>query len=272
MIALQEFFYAITAQGGWFLWLIHRPFWLMTAIIVGSGVLMTVVGILLTHNYVITQRLIANNLVATAKFVFMSQVFTGMLAFIMVEAGTRYANAESHIFNETEALRNLSQVVGHMPKEVSRSFQKKVAVYAKAVVETEWTRMESGDDSPFATEAFNALIEEYFSIEPHSDHEQSLLRLGNLIVTQVVEGRTSRLNNNVSQDIATLTWVSMTGLVGITIMFNWFFGSPNLRSQLAMGVVLSICILSCVVMTFLLGNPFAGETAVEPTPFRQFYL
>jgi hypothetical protein len=270
MSRFDTFIYGLDQQGGWFLWLIHQPLWVIAAVIIGSGLVMTVAGILLTHNYITSQRLMGNNLVATAKFVFMSQVFTGLMAFMLVEAGSRYANAESHIFDETQALRNLSLVVGQLPAPAAEAFREHLAHYAKAVVETEWQRMKAGNDSPFASEAFEQLVSNYFAIDPRDDHERSLLQLGNLFVGQAVEARTSRLNNNVSQDIASLTWVCLTGLVGITIAFNWFFGSPSLRSQLGMGVLLSFCILSCVVLIFLLGNPYAGDTAIEPTPFLQF--
>jgi hypothetical protein len=271
MSRIDEFLYQLGQEGGWFLWLIGQPLWVVASIILGSGLMLTVGGILLTHNYVTSQRLIGNNLVATAKFSFMSQVFTGLLAFMMVEAGTRYANAEALIYNETQALRNLTTLVGHFPGATAGQFQGRVADYGRAVVETEWQRMKAGNDSPFATAAFENLVRTYFSIDPANEQQQSMLTLGNLFMAQAVEARTNRLNNNISQDIATLTWVSLTGLVGITIAFNWFFGSPTLRSQLSMGILLGICILSSVVMIFLLGNPFAGDTAVSAAPFRELY-
>jgi len=271
MSRVDQFFYDYLQLGGWFLWLIHQPLWLICVIIIGSGVVMTVGGILLTHNFVTSERLMGNNLVATAKFVFMSQVFTGLMAFMMVEAGSRYASAESYIFNETEALRSVVQITDRFPAPVPDAIRTALDLYAHAVVETEWQRMKAGNDSPFATDAFDSFIHTFFTIEPADEGQQSLLALGNLFVGQAVEARTSRLNNNISQDISTLSWMTLTGLVAITIAFNWFFGTPRLRGQIAMGVVLSTSILSCVVLVFLLGNPYAGDTAIEPIPFMQFY-
>jgi hypothetical protein len=74
--------------------------------------------------------------------------------------------------------------VGHFPGATAGQFQGRVADYGRAVVETEWQRMKAGNDSPFATAAFENLVRTYFSIDPANEQQQSMLTLGNLFMAQ----------------------------------------------------------------------------------------
>jgi hypothetical protein len=259
----------IAASGGWLLWLIHQPSWLIGFVIVAGGALFSVLCVLLVNNYFTAARLVENNAVASFKFVFMAQVFAGLLAFLMVEAGTRYNNAETYVSNEAAAWQALSRLTEEMPKQEGDIFRAKLRHYLDAVIRTEWKAMETGGESPVATAAFEEALNAYFAIDPETDRQQSLLSLGNQLTAMAVEARTSRLNNNVSHDIHNLTWFTMFVLVTITVAFNSFFGTNFLRSQLMMGTILAIGLFSNVFLTFLLANPFAGENAVEPRPFEE---
>jgi hypothetical protein len=259
----------IVSSGGWLLWLIHQPTWLIGFLIVAGGALFSALCVLLVNNYFTSARLVENNSVASFKFVFMAQVFAGLLAFLMVEAGTRYSNAETYINNEAAAWRALSRLTEEMPKQEADIFRAKLKIYLDAVIRTEWKAMETGEESPLAVAAFEETLNAYFSIDPDTDRQQSLLSLGNQLTAMAVEARTSRLNNNVSHDIYNLTWFTMFALVSITVAFSAFFGTNFMRSQLMMGTILAIGLFSNVFLTFLLANPFAGENAVESRPFEE---
>lgn len=257
----------LTGAGGYFQWLIHQPMEMILLIIVGGGLIFIVGGVLLANNYLTAEELIGNTLVGTFKFVFLAQIFTGLMAFIMVEAGSRYANAESYVENEVRGLRLLSKTVDRMPDDTRVRFGDALKEYAKSVAETEWPMMAKGDESPVSRSAFRKMLGAYFSFSPVNTQDRSLVAFGNLAVAMVVEARTNRLNNNVSKEFSDFIWVSLLALVAITAMFNWFFGTRSLRSQVAMGAALGASILTCVFIVFLLSNPFAGDTSIRPTSF-----
>ncbi|MEO5375203.1 MAG: DUF4239 domain-containing protein [Alphaproteobacteria bacterium] len=259
----------MAGSGGYFQWLIHQPMGVILLVIVGGGLVFIVGGVLLANNYLTPEELISNTLVGTFKFMFLAQIFTGVLAFIMVEAGNRYANAEAYVDTEIRGLRLLSRVVSHMPLENQTRFGDALKEYAKSVAETEWPMMASGDDSPISRAAFRRMLGVYFSFNPVDVSDRSVVAMGNLAVAMAVEARTNRLNNNVSRELSNFIWLSLLGLVVITAMFNWFFGTRGLRSQVAMGIALGSSILTCVFIVFLLANPFAGDTAIPPTPFLE---
>jgi hypothetical protein len=264
---ISGIFQDIAGAGGWFLWLIHQPTWIVAAIILTGGILFSMLAVLVVNNYVTQASLLQNNLVASFKLGFMAELFAGLMAFFMVEAGTRYGDADTYVQMEAAAWRNLSLIVAEFPPEEGATFRARLTRYADSVVRTEWPSMETGDESPVSVAAFEALLDSYFAIEPRDARQQSMLSLGNLIVTQAVEARTSRFSNNVSDLIARLTWFTMLALVMVSVAFNAFFGMQNLRSQLWMGAVLGLGIFVNVYLVFVMGNPFAGELAVSPAPF-----
>lgn len=267
METLSKLFHDIAGAGGWFQWLIHLPTWQVAAIILSGGVLFSLFWVLLVHNYVTQASLMQNNLVASFKLGFIAELFAGLMAFFLVEAGTRYDRAEAFIHNEAASWRMLRQIVEELPESGREKFDAGLVRYADSVVRTEWSTMETGDESPIAVEAFGDLLDTYFAIEPDNARQQSVLSLGNLLVAQAVEARTNRFSNNISNRIATLTWFTMLALVMVSVTFNAFFGSPDFRSQVIMITVLSVGIFTNVYLTFVLGNPFAGELAVDPQPF-----
>lgn len=257
----------IRQAGGWSLWLIHRPTWQIAVILIGSGVLLSVAAVLLANHYFTREELIANNEVAAFKFMFVAELFAGLLAFLLVGAGSRYANAQAFVQDEAAAWRALVQVVREFPETLADPFEEALSRYAESVVRTEWPAMESGDESLLSRQLFAELLDRYFSLHPTSDHQQALLMLGNQFVGLANQARTNRLNNNLNDAVAALTWFTLSTLVLFSIAFNAFFGSPHLGGQLLMGAVLSLGLLSNVLLIFLLGNPFGGFTAVSPGPF-----
>lgn len=266
---ISGLFRDIASSGGWFMWLIHQPTMVVAAIILIAGILFSMLCVLVVNNYVTQASLIQNNLVASFKLGFMAELFAGLMAFFMVEAGSRYNDADTFIQTEAAAWRNLSQIVAEFPAEQNATFRARLTRYADSVVRTEWPTMETGDESPVSVAAFEDLLDAYFAIEPANTREQSMLSLGNLVVSQAVEARTNRFGNNVSNLIARLTWFTLLALVMISVAFNAFFGMQNLRSQLWMGAVLGLGVFVNVYLVFVMGNPFAGELAVSPAPFME---
>ncbi len=231
--------------------------------------MLSTAAVLLANNYFTQEQLIANNEVAAFKFMFVAELFAGMLAFLLVGAGSRYANAQGFVQDEAAAWRSLSQVVQEFPPAAVAPFRETLRRYADSVARTEWPAMERGDESLVSRQLFAELLDHYFTIHPIDEHQQSLLMLGNQFVNLANQARTNRLNNNLNDSVAALTWFTLSSLVLFSILFNSFFGSVNLAGQLLMGAVLGLGLLSNVFLIFLLGNPFGGATAISPAPFLE---
>jgi hypothetical protein len=256
------------ARGdGWVLWLVRHTTGDVALIVLGSGLLLAMGAVLLANNYYTREQLIANNEVASFKFMFVAELFAGILAFLLIGAGSRYANAVAYINEETAAWRSLSQVVRTFPPEVAEPFQVTLSRYADSVVRTEWLAMETGGESPVSQRLFTDLVDYYFTIEPRDARQQSSLMLGNQLIGLANQARINRMNNNLNDVVADLTWFTLGSVVLITIVFNAFFGSLNLAGQLLLTAILTIGLLSNVLLTLFLGNPFVGATAVSPDPF-----
>lgn len=255
------------ATEGWHLWLIHRPTWLTALIIMGTGIILAVVVVLLAHNYFTGEQLSANNEVASYKFMFIAEIFAGLMAFFLVGAGTRYNDSQTYVQDEVAAWRALSQVVDEFPAERANAFRYALSRYADSVVRTEWPSMETGDESPISRQLFSEVLDRYFVLEPADEHQQSLLLLGNQFASMATMARTNRMNNNLNDATAALMWFTLSVMVLFSILFNAFFGSYNILNQLVMGFLVAITMLSCVFLTYVLGNPWSGPNALSTAPF-----
>jgi hypothetical protein len=257
----------IAAAGGWNLWLLHQPTWLIALIIMGSGLLLSLAAVLLANHYFSHDQLIANNEVAAFKFMFIAELFAGLLAFFMVSAGSRYSDAQAFVQDEAAAWQAVLQVVDNFPEAQAQVFRQRLNRYAESVADTEWPSMEVGDESPVAQRSFSDLLDSYFALEPGDVQQRSRLMLGNQFIGLAAQARTNRLNNNLNAASASLVWFTLASVVLFTILFNAFFGSRSMALQLWLGAILGASLLSNVFLIYILGNPYSGATAISAAPF-----
>jgi len=146
----------------------HPAFWSGFFIFVGVGLAMSLVGLLIVNAYFPQIDLIANNLVGGFKFAFLAQVYSALLAFVLIEAGHRYATESALVSSEATTLLYLDRAVAATAADQAAAFRRNLRVYARLVVSREWATMAEGDASPETSQAFLALFSSYVAIKPEA--------------------------------------------------------------------------------------------------------
>ena len=251
-------------------WLATLPFWSGFIIFVGVGLAISLIGLLIVNAYFPQIDLIANNLVGGFKFAFLAQVYSALLAFVLIEAGHRYATESALVNAEATTLLYLDRAVAATAGEQAEAFRRNLRVYARLVVSREWATMAEGDNSPDASQAFLSLFSSYVAIKPEGEAEQANLSLPSQLLLSAMDKRVSRINGS-SETLTPIIWAVTFIGTAISIAFNWFFGSRTLLTQLVMAALLSGSILAILFLAMTLSHPFVGDLRISPAPFEALY-
>jgi formylmethanofuran dehydrogenase subunit A len=65
--------------------------------------------------------------------------------------------------------------------------------------------------------------------------------------------------------VPSVIWPVLFGGAIITVGFTFFFGTENLRAQMAMTILLSLLVFSQLLIIVTVDYPFTGPIKVEPT-------
>jgi hypothetical protein len=251
-------------------WLATQPFWSGFIIFVGAGLAISLIGLLIVNAYFPQIDLIANNLVGGFKFAFLAQVYSALLAFVLIEAGHRFATESALVSAEATTLLYLDRAVAATSEDQAEPFHRDVRAYARLVVEEEWAAMARGEESPAASKAFLALFSSYVAIKPTGGSEQANLSLPSQLLLTAMDKRVSRVNGS-SETLTPIIWAVTFIGTAISIAFNWFFGSRTLLTQIVMASLLSGSILAILFLAMTLSHPFEGDLRISPAPFEALY-
>ena len=251
-------------------WLATQPFWSGFVIFVALGLAVSLIGLLIVNAYFPQIDLIANNLVGGFKFAFLAQVYSALLAFVLIEAGHRFATETALVGAEASTLLYLDRAVAATSDGQAEQFHRDLRAYARLVVEQEWATMARGEESPAASKAFLSLFSSYVAIKPTGESEQANLSLPSQLLLTAMDKRVSRINGS-SETLTPIIWAVTFIGTAISIAFNWFFGSRTLLTQIVMAALLSGSILAILFLAMTLSHPFEGDLRISPAPFEALY-
>ena len=249
--------------------LAELPLHVIALIFISLGIGLSAACVLIVNNYVVTAQLIENNFVAGFKFTYLAQVFTGILAFVLIEQSARYSDASAYVNNELNAIGYFDQAMAGLSEAEAGAVRKAVRTYVKSVIEDEFPAMARGKESAEASRKFKDMFAAYAKIIPIDARENAVVFSANQMLMRVADNRTARLSA-ASGRLQSLLWTTI--LVGLTasIAWNGFFGSNNLIAQLVMGALLTTANVMTVYYLFIAAFPFIGELGIGPETWKEF--
>jgi hypothetical protein len=234
-------------------------------VVVGAGVLLSAVGTLVANSIFTPEELIENNAVGGFKYAFLAQIVATLLAFSLVDSGTRFVSFQFKSDRELAAITLMQKLSKYMPADAGR-LRAAENDYIGTVVNDEWLTMRDGKPSLETTRALETWYDTALSARIKTDQEKIALSQYLRLFSQVVEARTSRVSNSHSP-FENLIWLSMGTAVLIAISFNWFFGSFSLTTQLAMGTLLTAGVMMLVYLSVVLASPIKSPIGIAPSEY-----
>jgi hypothetical protein len=207
-----------------------------------------------------------HNDVAGPIFGTLGVVYAVLLAFAVVIVWQSFDKSDLNVEKEAAFLSNIYRDAECFPRDFKENARALTDAYRKGVVNEEWQAMAKGQASPRVEEILRKLWQLYgnYSLKTETERvffEESVRSLNNLS-----ELRTVRLMDSRSGIHPLLWFVLITGGI-TTVTFTFFFGSENLRAQLAMSVLLAVLISLILFTILLLDFPFTGDVSISSGPF-----
>jgi len=237
-------------------------------LIIGVSVLLSVGGLLWVRRTVSLAFLKTHHEVGGFFIGLLGVIYAILLGFVVLVVWEEFEDAKNTVAREANQLGDIFQMSRGFPTPIQQRVRQAIQTYAQLVIDDEWRTMLQGMASPRVHEAMNSLWHAYMDIEPNTARENALYSQTLDRLNALSENR--RLRLHASHDaVPTLMWGLLWAGGIITVLFTYFFGVQNLRSQVLMTAALTTLIAFVLFLIAAIDHPFAGEIRVTPEPFMQ---
>jgi hypothetical protein len=242
--------------------------WGLGVVIVGASVLLAHLGLYLVRRRVPLSVLETQHEVAGFIIGVLGAIYAVLLAFVVVAVWDQFGEAKITVITEANQLSDLSRMVQGLPQESQGRVLESIRVYARSVIEDEWSTMAQGEASPKTQAAMDNLWQTFREVEPQTNRENALYAGALDRLNQLSDSRRLRVHAS-SDDIPTIIQILLWGGGLIMIAFTYFFGVKSLRSQALMTAALAGEVAFILFLVVALDNPFHGYLRLPSEPMQQ---
>ena len=242
---------------------------LLAVEILGVSILIVVLGLYLVRRTVGVERLKSNHEVAGFIIGIVGTIYAVLLAFIVIVEWEKHSQASTIVATEANVLGDLSRMAERLPAEQRKAVLTELVDYSQSVANDEWPMLAKGNSSDKTSTLLNQLWKNYvIEQNPQTPVEAALYSESLRRVNDLSDSR--RLRINASRDsLPQILWILLIGGGVVTLSFTYFFGVPNLRSQVLMVAALTGEIAFILLLIVSLDNPYRGQLAVNADPIRE---
>ena len=231
-----------------------------------ASIVLALAGLVLVRRSAPIATLEAHNEVASAAYQTVATIYAILLAFVCVLAWQRYDAASTDELHEANTIESLHQLAQSFSPSSRSQIEAGLLRYTQVVVNDEWERMASGNESPVAEASINDLWQAYRTL-PAADRQEPEYAQSLGEMTQLEDTRGVRLNTAAGQ-IPRLLWVFLLIGAVIAVAFTYLFGVQNFRSQALITGAVTLTIVGVLLLTSALDDPFRGDVRVRPDSLR----
>lgn len=240
-----------------------QPIWLSATLLVGVMTLLAMIGPVIVRRRVGLDRLRLNNEVAGFKFATVGVLYAVLLAFAVIIAWEKFNEAENATAQEAGALATLYRLSERIEGEPGPALRSHLTRYIHAVIAEDWPAMEGGAGSRTVTRALDDVYAALLTFAPRDNRGTSVLSEALNQLDRVTQARRQRLVLAPGV-VPRVLWFILSSGALLTIGFTLFFGTENLRAQVAMTGILAFLIFSGLLVITAIDRPFAGAVKVQP--------
>lgn len=240
-----------------------EPVWLSSILLIGVMTLIAMTGPILVRRRVSLHRLRLNNEVAGFKFATVGVLYSVLLGFSVITVWEKLNEAENAVAQEAAALATLYSLSASIEGPPGAALREGLIRYVQSAIAEEWPAMERGQEARSVTRSLNGVYAALLTFRPADTHGAMVLDEALHQLDVVTQARRTRLVLAPGTTPRVL-WLVLSGGALLTIGFTLFFGSENLRAQVAMTGILSFLIFSVLLIITAIDRPFAGTVRVQP--------
>lgn len=261
--------YSVDPSLRYMIWLYEMPTWLLALLIVGLTVLISLLGLYVTHRRLHSSRMAALIDNGTVGWFFSGvTVLYGLtLGLLTVATWQNYSDASGIASQEAAQLAVLYRDLSGYPDSVGQPLQRELHEYTKFIVEESWPAQRRG----MANDTERAVLTDFqlkLLRTNVSNPAQQVLH-GEAIETfnRLVELRRQRIES-IGTGVPGVLWaVVLLGAV-VTIAFSYCFVVENLRFHALLTGMLALMVGLMIFLIVALDHPYLGDVSVTPDAYQ----
>ncbi len=198
---------------------------------------------------------------------FVAMLFAVLLGFMVADAMQRFGEARSTVQQEASSLGNVYRLAEGLPDAQRDKIRGLCKNYAKIVVEDEWPKLATKQDSQQAWSIYKQLWTSCTTYEPVTQRQSNAQQL--LLSSMVTVGDNRRLRvEGLHAGLPAELWMVLVLGGAATVIFTYFFRADNGKVQIAMVAIVSLVICLNLFLLATYDDPFSGDVRVTPSAFE----
>jgi len=233
------------------------------AVVIIGATVAALCGLLLVRRRVSMDTLTSHHEVANPMMSVVGTLYSVLLGFLVICAFNRYDGCRVGLQAETNALSDLFHLAMALPAEPKQKIQDDCIKYLDSVINDEFPAMNEGKSSPLTRKTIDALWTDALTFVPKNSLQSNVHQavLNTLMATS--EHRRDRLFI-LNPGMWPVLWAVLILGNFTVIIFTYFFGMKNIKSQMIMICMVSLMLSVNVYLVVDFSCPFDGLIKITP--------
>jgi hypothetical protein len=240
---------------------------LVSLLVMGASIAVSLGGLHLVRKHYPHPVRQANNEVAGFFIAVLGVVYAVLLAFVVVVVWEQFETARTTVEQEGNALIAVYRLASGLPDPISAGIRTTARQYATSAIDDEWPAMDRFEKGVAIPKNADELWAQVTTYEAATERER-------LIQAEILR-RMSDLNDSrrlrelaARTGIPRILWGVLIGGAIVTVVFTYFFSTPNPRAQYVMTALYTATIAFVLMLVSLIDFPFHGDVRVSPESFE----
>jgi len=240
--------------------------WTLGLLIVLGGTGMSIVGMLAVRRWTNLNSMESHHEVAGYLLSIIGTLCAVLLGLVVVDVQSKYQQAQVMAEGEANAVMDLYHLAKSLPKEQMVPIKKSLLDYVTTVVEREWDGKPVNANAEGSVVPLRQLWDILSTYEPVSNRQQACYSVMLTDLQQLGDSRRFRVVTT-RGGVSPILWaVLIVGCIS-TVLFTYFFGVKNVKTQILMTALVSVCLSLNVLLVALFSNPYRGDLRISPDGF-----
>jgi hypothetical protein len=186
---------------------------------------------------------------------------------VVVTVWSDFADAGKATQAEATRASALLRDATSFPGDERQRVLRRVLDYVQIVADDEWRTLASGEASPAAIRAFDALWAEYATLRPRGQESRTMYRVSISRLDELGEYREVRVVAS-RATLPTPMWILLIAGSAVFLGFSYLFRMESLATHAVAVAAIASLVGFVLFLIFALQHPFAGDVQISAEPFR----
>jgi hypothetical protein len=232
-------------------------------------IVLSLLGMLCVRKSVKISTLESHNDVAGFVYAVIGVIYAVLLAFMVYMVYIQFQTAQDRIENEVTALGDLYRISSNLQEPARGEVLTTLKDYATTMIEKEFPEMRKGKFHEGTKLQHDKLWNIFYQYKPKDDIDKIWFEKALSICINFADAKRARMDS-AKLCIPSFMWFVLNAGGFITIVYSYFFGTPNVLAQALIVILLAGTVTLVLLLIAALEHPFSGIIQVSPEPFEMF--